>query len=175
MKNLYGDNNQHSRTNLMKYNDIPAKLNGKIPPKKVSKTKIIPKRKLNFLTERQHQIRVVTWAKKMGFDIVSHPNEGERSIRNGAILKMMGLSPGFPDLHIPEARGGYFGCYIEMKQDRKYSEYERNTSHWLSQEEWINKLKNKGYYASFAFGYEEGIKILESYYNLKPTKVNLSG
>lgn len=43
----------------------------------------------------------------------SIPNEARRSLRERAKMKAMGLSPGVPDLHVPE-----WGLWIEMKRKR---------------------------------------------------------
>ena len=56
------------------------------------------------------------------------PNEGKRSIRAGARLKAQGLKRGVPDNHLPVARGGYIGLYIELKRrDKRKSRVTHST------------------------------------------------
>ena len=44
------------------------------------------------------------------------PNGGKRGKAEAAKLKRMGVKPGVPDLHLPIARGGFHGLYVEMKR-----------------------------------------------------------
>lgn len=43
------------------------------------------------------------------------PNEGKRTKATAAKMKRIGLKKGVPDICLPVARGGFHGCYIEMK------------------------------------------------------------
>lgn len=43
------------------------------------------------------------------------PNGGKRDAKTATILKRQGVKAGVPDLHLPVARGGYHGLYIELK------------------------------------------------------------
>ena len=58
------------------------------------------------MSEQQHQIAVVKWANLSKIPLVHVANEGFRSAKTGAILKMMGMRPGFPDLFCPMPFGG---------------------------------------------------------------------
>ncbi|MBP9988042.1 MAG: VRR-NUC domain-containing protein, partial [Ruminococcus sp.] len=44
------------------------------------------------------------------------PNEGKRSVANGASLKRQGLKKGVPDIFILAPKGKYHGMAIEMKK-----------------------------------------------------------
>lgn len=74
---------------------------------------------------------------------------------------------GYPDLFIAEPRGGYHGMYVELKADGK-SPYKRNDElreqlHIQEQANVILKLLRKGYFATFATGFEECKGLIESY------------
>lgn len=71
-------------------------------------------------------------------------------------MKRMGVSPGFPDVEVPLPIGPFHGFYIEMKRQKggKVSEEQR---------EWINYLKDKGYYAEVARGFEEAKEMFNYY------------
>ena len=43
------------------------------------------------------------------------PNGGKRDACTAVNLKRQGVKAGVPDLHLPVARGGYHGLYIELK------------------------------------------------------------
>lgn len=55
-------------------------------------------------------------------------------------MKSEGMRPGFPDLGLPVARGGFNGLYMEMK--RKGGPNPRD-----EQEAWLRALGAEGYYA----------------------------
>ena len=76
-----------------------------------------------------------------------------------------------PDLIIDEPRGGYHGLRMEIK--RSPSElYDRNgnyrkTEHIQEQAKAIDRLKELGYFAAFACGWDECIKVIDHYMKLK--------
>tara|TARA_R110000737_G_scaffold80_3_gene627 strand:+ start:1004 stop:1408 length:405 start_codon:yes stop_codon:yes gene_type:complete len=83
-----------------------------------------------------------------------------RSQRNKA--KSTGYVKGFPDLGIYEAKGGYFGLFIEIK--------ERGTA-TKEQKEWINDLNKRGYLASCIKGFDSISAIIDIYMSQRPTTV----
>jgi len=74
-----------------------------------------------------------------------------------------GYVKGFPDLQITEARGGYFGLFLELKRDRKSA-----TS--PVQIAWINDLTDRGYKAEVVKGFDECIKLIDGYFKEKRTE-----
>jgi len=49
-------------------------------------------------------------------DLIYHiPNGGARSKIEAGIMKAEGVRKGMPDYHLPVARQGYIGLYIELK------------------------------------------------------------
>lgn len=78
---------------------------------------------------------------------------------------------GYPDLFIAEPRSCYHGMYVELKADGK-SPYKRNGElragqHLEEQEEFLMKLNCRGYYATFATGFEDAKHLIELYLNKK--------
>lgn len=90
--------------------------------------------------------------------LVHHVNEGKRSIVTGHRLKIIGMSKGLPDyqLFIPNLK--YHGLLIEMK-----SKCQKGKKQKKEQTEWIDRLIINGYFATFAFGADEAIKITTDY------------
>jgi VRR-NUC domain-containing protein len=74
----------------------------------------------------------------------------------------MGVSPGFPDVEIPLPSGPYHGCYIEMKKSSggKLSE---------NQLDWLSYLREKGYFAESANGFEEAKALFLHYLSFNST------
>ena len=57
----------------------------------------------------------------------SVPNGGSRHIREAHNLKLSGVKAGIPDIHLPVARHGYCGLWIEMKAEKnKPSDIQKN-------------------------------------------------
>ena len=76
-------------------------------------------------------------------------------------------SRAFPDLVIYEPVDNYKGLFIELKADgvkvfKKDGSLVAN-KHIKEQAEMIEKLREKGYAAYFACGFDEAIKIIDNY------------
>ena len=80
------------------------------------------------------------------------PNGGKRDAKTATILKRQGVKAGVPDLHLPVARGGYHGLYIELKVGD-------NTT-TKKQKDWIRELNKQGYLAVVCYGWDEAAKQL---------------
>lgn len=113
-------------------------------------------------TESAEQITVFQWA---AYAEGTHPelrllyhigNERKCSPQQGARFKAEGVRKGVPDIVLPVARGGYHGCYIELKRSRGGR---------LSPEqgEWLDALTAQGYYAVRCNGAEAAIETIRRY------------
>ena len=118
-----------------------------------------PNRKIP--TERQEQIWFITWLRKQGYRCHHSPNGGKRNILEGYNLKMMGVSAGFPDVEVPLPSGHYHGFYCEMKPIKGG----RLTD---EQREWLSYLRDKGYWAEVAHGFEEAKEMFLHYLSFTP-------
>ena len=109
-------------------------------------------------SEGAEQAAVVEWCELVGVPVIHVPNEGKRSEVAGAILKRLGLSPGFPDLFIFLARGKYHGFAIEMKYGKGKLRPD--------QRDWLRRLKAEGYATAVCYTADEAIKLIEKYEKL---------
>ena len=84
------------------------------------------------------------------------PNGGSRHPAEAVKMKKMGVVPGVSDLHLPVARHGYHGLWIEMK---------RQKGGRLSpdQKDWLDGMNAQGYLALRADGAEQACDILYKY------------
>lgn len=114
-------------------------------------------------SEEAEQIAVIEYCDLLGIPITHSANEGKRSVVYGAKLKRMGLRPGFPDLFITRARGGYHGFAIEMK-------YGKNKP-TEKQIEWLRRLSDEGYATAVCYSAAEAIRKIEKYNNLGDSKI----
>lgn len=114
------------------------------------------------MTETEHQILVMCWAKKIclagrvELDLLFHiPNGGSRSGREGVMFKAMGVKPGVPDLMLPIKRHGYGGLWIEMKTDGgRLSE---------AQEDWHQRLAWAGHKVVTCWRWQDAIEEIKDY------------
>lgn len=81
--------------------------------------------------------------------------------------KKLRSTRGYPDLTIYEARKGHFACFIEIKREgitiyKKDSSIVKN-EHIQEQARVHQELRGRGYYAGFAVGMDEVIKVIDWY------------
>ena len=81
--------------------------------------------------------------------------------------KKMRSSRGLPDLMIFAVRGKYSGMFLELKKEGN-SPYLKNgelskSQHIQEQNEVLESLRNEGYYAEFAVGFEDAINQINNY------------
>lgn len=92
--------------------------------------------------------------------LIHIPNEGRRSVQEGYKLKRMGLRPGTSDYFLAIPIHPYGGMWIEMKRrDQRKSR--------LSplQSEFIQDMRDGGYYAVVTYGADEAIQLATQYLN----------
>ncbi len=119
------------------------------------------------MTEAQHQTNVFKWALQPEIrriypelKLLYHiPNGGRRDPVEAKHLKEQGVKKGVPDLHLPVARGGYHGLYIEMKTETGRASPEQK---W-----WLEQLANQRNYCVICKGWREAVKCLENYLLMK--------
>jgi len=74
---------------------------------------------------------------------------------------------GLPDLYILEPKGEYHGLILELKKDvgayRNKKGEIRDIKHIQIQLRILKKFRRKGYFASFAGGFDEAQKIIDWY------------
>lgn len=90
------------------------------------------------------------------------PNGGKRDARTAANLKRQGVKAGVPDIHLPVARGGYHGLYIELKVGKN-----KQTE---KQKEWQRELAKQGYLSVVCYGWQEAAEQLVNYLELQTAK-----
>lgn len=116
--------------------------------------------KVQCPTEAQEQKALVEWLHHKKIVFYHIPNGMFSSPREGHKFKLLGLKSGVPDLCVPYPIASYHGLYIELK---------RRSGGVVSvnQRDWLNFLTDKGYKAVIANGYDEAVKIIEEYFNVK--------
>lgn len=120
---------------------------------------VTPKRRV---TQWEHNIQVacINWIRCYHPEVICYaiPNGGARDRVTGGKMKAEGVLAGIPDLHIPEAHGGYHSLYIEMKNG-KAGRLE------VVQKQRIEELRSRGNKVVVVRDYEQFIAEVESYIN----------
>lgn len=125
--------------------------------------------KLPTPTEDQEQRTVCEWLDLHGITYCHVPNGGSRRRVEAAIFAGIGVKPGVPDLLIFDPsyaiRGGkvdvyYHGAAVEMK--RRGREKEKDGGVTDDQRWWLERLKERNWAVTVAYGASEAIDFLES-------------
>ena len=107
--------------------------------------------------EHQTQCACVQWFRLAypKFLIYSIPNARKVSKVQGARLVSEGVVSGLPDLHIPIAKKGFHGLYIEMKARKNKPSPNQITI--------MDKLRNEGYKCAVCWNLDEFMKEVKDY------------
>jgi len=112
--------------------------------------------------EEQEQMAVMRWAALMTDThpelslLHAIPNGARTSMSVAKRLKATGLRSGVPDLHLPVARHGYIGCWVELK--RQLGGKTSAEQHW-----WHSELIKQGHSVTVCPGAESAIGVLAAY------------
>lgn len=87
------------------------------------------------------------------------PNEGWRSYWTGKKLKRMGVKAGVADYVLPVARCGYPALYLEYKTLIPKGTLTKE------QRKWLLHMKQLGNCVAVAYGFEDALTIITSYWN----------
>ena len=89
--------------------------------------------------------------------IYAIPNGGERNKIVAVKLNAEGVLAGIPDLHIPVAKQGFHGLYIEMKAGKNKASDNQITV--------MEKLSNEGYRCEVCWSLDEFMAVVDNYFN----------
>ena len=106
-------------------------------------------------TEHEEQREFVRWFRQgyKGVRIFAVPNGGARSMATAGRLKVEGVSPGVPDLFIPDWR-----LWVEMKRVK-------GGSLSAEQKDWIKYLEEVGYCAKVCKGADDAKGQITAFFN----------
>lgn len=118
--------------------------------------------------------QVAMWLQLQHPEVIYHFDlASDLKLTIGQASKHKRLHPkrGYPDLFIAEPRSCYHGMYIELKADGQ-SPFKRDgelkaSVHLKEQAEMLKRLNLRGYYATFATGFDEAKGLIEKYLNKK--------
>ena len=97
----------------------------------------------------------------------SEPSGLRLPIGQAKKLKELRSGTKLPDLWILEPKGRYFGLFIEIKAESPFKKNgECKTQHIADQAVMLEKLRNKGYVANFATGFESCRNLIDNYMKL---------
>lgn len=113
------------------------------------------------MSEHQLQCAFFEWAKLQACKypdlakLYAIPNGGLRNVIVASKLKKEGVRAGIPDIHMPVARNGFIGLWIEMKiKPNKCTP---------AQVDRIAQLRLDGHYVVVCYGLDEAIQAALGY------------
>ena len=113
---------------------------------------------MNIRPEESAQITLCDYAKLHKLPFFHIANERKCSFIYGQLLKKMGVVKGFSDIFMPRGNQNFKGLFIELKAGKN-----KPTP---SQIDFLNKIILEGYAGHVAYGADEGIAIIKSFYDL---------
>jgi VRR-NUC domain len=110
------------------------------------------------VSEHDIQVACINWFRyQYPKDLIyAIPNGGKRNKIVAAKLKAEGVLAGVPDLHIPIAKKGFHGLYIEMKAGKNKASD--------SQIEVMGKLKNEGHLCAVCWNLNQFMAVVNDYF-----------
>ena len=84
------------------------------------------------------------------------PNGGHRAWRTAAQMKAEGVKAGVPDYHLPVARGGYIGLWVELKRTK-------GGRLQPEQRAWMDALAAQGHRVALCKGWEAAFNVIRDY------------
>ncbi len=121
----------------------------------------IPRMKRSYMTETQHHIGLIQWAKTqpiLSEYLIHIPNGGYRRPKEAIKLKKMGVKAGVSDLFLAYPNSHYHGLWIELKSEKGHLTPE--------QKHWLNLMGRVGYATTVSYSIEETFAILQNYFDL---------
>ncbi|MDE2590001.1 MAG: hypothetical protein KGL95_10105, partial [Patescibacteria group bacterium] len=122
--------------------------------------------------EQRMQIQIATYLKLKHPEIIFYSDVAsgcKLTIGQAVINRKMQYSRALPDMFIAEIRKEKGGLFLEFKKDINEICCKdgtlRKDKHIIEQNEMLIKLRNKGYSAHFACGFDDAINIIENYLN----------
>lgn len=85
-------------------------------------------------------------------------NERKCSLRQGALLKRMGVKAGVSDIFVAKASRSFHGMFLEVKTKKGKAT--------PSQKKFIEDMRMEGYEAVIAYGADEAIGWIQAYLNI---------
>ena len=116
-------------------------------------------------TEHQEQCALFQWADlhatrhpdlKWLFAVPNAGGQGLSAMIRGRKMLAEGLKPGYPDVGLDVARGGYYGLRLELKRLKGGRVSPEQTA-------WISRLGEEGYCCSIAVGWQAASEIILRY------------
>lgn len=117
-------------------------------------------------SEEALQLAVIVWLRCVYPHVVTNSSYLQGNFDSPGLMSKanaMGYTSGFPDIFIFEAKGGFHGLFLELKNGKKGVVSER-------QKTIINQLISKGYTGGVIRNLEDAKTLINNYMNLEPCK-----
>jgi hypothetical protein len=121
------------------------------------------------ISEANEQMLVVQYLKLQYPNVIFNADMSGIKLSIGQAMKQkkLGMPKGYPDLFIAEPNGTYNGLFIELKKSGLKLKKKDGTwinEHIEEQAQMLEKLNQRGYYATFCIGFEEAKQTIDKYF-----------
>lgn len=119
--------------------------------------------------EHEHAVALMDWKAKMlprypALRLLhAIPNGGDRHPFVAARIAAEGTVPGVSDYHLPVARGGFIGLYVELKAPGGKASQ--------AQLDWLDAVRAEGHAGFVCEGWTEAVIRIVEYLDRPPTKI----
>lgn len=125
----------------------------------------------NKQEEQSIHKRVCTYLRKDYPHIMFRTDGGGLKLTKNQAIQYASMQScsGWPDLFIPYASRGYHGLFLELKKEETTIYLKRNNkqlvsdAHIRTQAATLTRLNEAGYFARFAVGYDNAVRIIDWY------------
>ena len=121
------------------------------------------------ISEANEQMLVVQYLKLQYPNVIFNADMSGIKLSIGQAMKQkrLGMPKGYPDLFIAEPYDTYNGLFIELKKSGL--KLKKKDGSWINehieeQSEMLEKLNERGYYATFCIGFEEAKQTIDNYF-----------
>ncbi|UTD54796.1 VRR-NUC domain-containing protein [Halomonas sp. MS1] len=106
------------------------------------------------------------WGARWAYFSIIFTNGGQRNKKTASDLKRQGVKSGVFNLPVRQARGGWFGLYLEFKATPP-----RDAALAPSQFDWLEGSEYEGYCAVLARGLDKAKSVLREYASWPRTQI----
>ena len=121
------------------------------------------------ISEANEQMLLVQYLKLQYPNVIFNADMSGIKLSIGQAMKQkkLGMPKGYPDLFIAEPNGTYNGLFIELKKSGLKLKKKDGTwinEHIEEQALMIDRLLERGYYATFCIGFDEAKQTIDNYF-----------
>jgi hypothetical protein len=120
------------------------------------------------MTEKELHKQICTYLKYKGVLFNTDLSGLKMTMGQAQQIKALRCCNGFPDITVYEPKGSYAALFLEVKKSTPYKVNGElySNDHLHEQEDMMKRLNDKGYYATFVWGFDSAKETIDWYLGL---------